>query len=82
LLIDQQLKTHELSGILKPILVGLSGGTASGKTTICEKIATRFKSKCCVISLDSFYKSLSKEDHDNAANYDFDHPDAIDFKGA
>lgn len=35
-----------------------------------------------MISLDSFYKQLSEEDHNDAANYDFDHPDAIDFDEA
>jgi len=32
-----------------------------------------------LISFDSFYKGLSPEDHENAANYNFDSPNALDF---
>jgi len=43
------------------------------------RIKREFKHKCCLISFDSFYKGLSPEDHDNAANYNFDSPNALDF---
>jgi len=63
----------------RPLIVGATGGTASGKTSMCLRIRERLGEKVTIISLDSFYKGLSEEDHANAANYDFDHPRALDF---
>jgi len=60
-----------------PILVGVGGGSASGKTTLCNKIISNIGlSNCTVISLDSFYKGV---DMNKAKDYNFDHPDALDF---
>jgi len=60
-----------------PILVGVGGGSASGKTTLCNKIISNIGlSNCTVISLDSFYKGV---DMSKAKDYNFDHPDALDF---
>ena len=64
---------------LKPLFIGVTGGTASGKTSLCNRIRERIHLNCSYISLDSFYKGLSQEDHDNAQNYNFDHPNALDF---
>lgn len=63
----------------KPLFIGVTGGTASGKTSVCEIIKQEFGQKCCLIAFDSFYKGLSDEDHDNAENYNFDSPNALDF---
>jgi uridine kinase len=65
---------------MKPvILVGICGGTASGKTTLCEKVAEELGVKCASLGMDSFYRGLSPEEHDLAAEYNFDHPNALDF---
>ena len=61
-------------------MVGLTGGTASGKTSLSKRVGESFQENVAIISLDSFYKGLSEEDHDNAENYNFDHPDALDFQ--
>ena len=63
----------------KPLFIGVSGGTASGKTSVCEIIKEEFGQKCCLVAFDSFYKGLSEEDHKDAANYNFDSPNALDF---
>lgn len=67
-----------------PIVIGVNGGTASGKTTFAEKIRDMLLStghKTVMISQDSFYRNLSKDQLDavNQNNYNFDHPDAVDF---
>lgn len=67
-----------------PIVIGVNGGTASGKTTFAEKIRDMLLStghKTVMISQDSFYKNLNKEQllAVEQNNYNFDHPDAIDF---
>lgn len=68
----------------KPIVIGVCGGTASGKTTFAEKIRDMLLStghKTVMISQDSFYRNLNEEQLALAEhnNYNFDHPDAIDF---
>lgn len=64
------------------IFVGVTGGTASGKTTVCHAIKEKIHVDCQVIALDNFYKGLSDEDHANPENYDFDSPNALDFNQA
>ena len=64
---------------LKPLFIGVTGGTASGTTSLCNRIRERIHLNCSYISLDSFYRGLSQEDHENAQNYNFDHPNALDF---
>lgn len=63
----------------KPLFIGVAGGTASGKTTVCEIIKEEFGDFCCMVAFDMFYKGLSDEDHKNAENYNFDSPNALDF---
>lgn len=43
----------------KPLFIGVTGGTASGKTSLCKRIGERFESNIAIVSLDSFYKGLS-----------------------
>eukprot|EP00347_Sterkiella_histriomuscorum_P022397 403330634 len=66
---DSIITAIQQSKSKKPLLIGVTGGTAS------ERIGLN----CTYISLDSFYKGLSEEDHENAHNYNFDHPNALDF---
>ncbi|XP_030206486.1 uridine-cytidine kinase-like 1 isoform X7 [Gadus morhua] len=63
-------------------VIGLCGGSASGKTTVARKIIEALDVPWVVLlSMDSFYKVLSKDEQNLAAdnNYNFDHPDAFDF---
>jgi|LauGreDrversion4_2_1035121.scaffolds.fasta_scaffold311649_1 uridine kinase len=43
----------------KPLIIGVTGGTASGKTSLCKRIGERFEGNIALVSLDSFYKGLS-----------------------
>uniref|UniRef100_A0A8D0CBK2 Uridine-cytidine kinase n=1 Tax=Salvator merianae TaxID=96440 RepID=A0A8D0CBK2_SALMN len=63
-------------------VIGLCGGSASGKTTVANKIIEALDVPWVVLlSMDSFYKVLNKEQQQAAARneYNFDHPDAFDF---
>eukprot|EP01098_Paradermamoeba_levis_P013099 TRINITY_DN5890_c0_g1_i1.p1 TRINITY_DN5890_c0_g1~~TRINITY_DN5890_c0_g1_i1.p1 ORF type:complete len:240 (+),score=60.23 TRINITY_DN5890_c0_g1_i1:100-819(+) len=63
-----------------PLVIGVCGGSAGGKTTVCKTIIGRLENKRAIIlSQDSFYKVLSAEERANVANFDFDHPDAFDW---
>lgn len=72
----------------RPFLIGVSGGTASGKSTVCEKILELLgqnevdhrQRKLVILSQDRFYKVLTAEQKAKAlkGQYNFDHPDAFD----
>lgn len=64
-----------------PFLIGVAGGTASGKTTVCDMIMQRLRDNCVVmINQDSFYRDLTPDEkrQADAGAYNFDHPDAFD----
>lgn len=63
------------------LFIGITGGTASGKTTIAKKIITAFpKEKITIIPQDSYYKDTSSLSQEERSAINFDHPDAIDFE--
>ncbi len=61
-------------------IVGVAGGSGSGKTTFAKRLRERLgESECCVLGQDSYYFDQSKKfDHDGGS-VNFDHPDSIDF---
>lgn len=64
-------------------VVGVAGGSSSGKTSVARAILEKLPKVPWVgiVSQDSFYKSLSKEQSKLAFenNYNFDHPNAFDY---
>ena len=79
-LVDERVE--RCGGGKEPFLIGVAGGTASGKTTVCDLIMHNLQEKRVVlIAQDSYYRGLTPEEHDNVSSYNFDHPDAIDVKG-
>jgi len=71
----------------KPYIIGIVGGTNSGKTTVCKKIIRELKVmndgrsiSVASISQDSFYRDLTPDQMVLAkkSEYNFDHPDTID----
>eukprot|EP01114_Cavostelium_apophysatum_P020564 TRINITY_DN6931_c0_g2_i1.p1 TRINITY_DN6931_c0_g2~~TRINITY_DN6931_c0_g2_i1.p1 ORF type:complete len:452 (-),score=92.24 TRINITY_DN6931_c0_g2_i1:114-1469(-) len=71
---------YDATGSVKePFMVGICGGTASGKTTVCQKIIESLQVRwVLVLSMDSFYKVLTPEQKLRSTEYNFDHPDAFD----
>ena len=63
----------------KPFLIGICGGSASGKTSVANII---FKyvglQNCLLFSMDMYYKGPNDEERKHLADYNFDHPDALD----
>ncbi|CAG9862094.1 unnamed protein product [Phyllotreta striolata] len=67
---------------VEPFVIGICGGSASGKTTVAEKIIESLGVPwVTLLSMDSFYKVLNEKQHEIADQneYNFDHPDAFDF---
>ena len=62
------------------MLIGISGGTGSGKTTISKKIISKLnKDDITLIQLDSYYKNINHLSYDKRSETNFDHPNALDF---
>ena len=62
------------------LVIGIAGGSGSGKTTVVKKITERLKAeKVVVIPQDSYYKDLSDLSDEEKRSHNFDHPDSIDF---
>lgn len=62
------------------LIIGVSGGTASGKTTIVKEILRNFnKEDVVILSQDNYYHDNSHLSFEERQKINFDHPRAIDF---
>ena len=62
------------------LVIGIAGGSGSGKTTVVKAIKDRLKEEVVVIPQDAYYKDSSNLTDEQKRNQNFDHPDAIDWK--
>src|SRR6056297_1641272 len=63
------------------LVVGIAGGTGSGKTTVVREIVQRLpKDEVAIIPQDSYYKDSSHIPMEERHDINFDHPSAIEFK--
>ena len=62
------------------LIIGIAGGSGSGKTTVVKAITEQLKERVTVIPLDAYYKDLSHFTAQEKRDYNFDHPDSIDFE--
>ena len=60
------------------MVIGIAGGTGSGKTTITRKIMQRFGGNVSVIYHDNYYKAHHGMSYEERAKLNYDHPDAFD----
>lgn len=85
---------HKQISRKKPFFIGVSGGTASGKTSVCKLVINQIKedpqfiynqktkdTNVAILYADLFYKDLSAANLELAkqGKFNFDHPNAIDF---
>ena len=64
---------------LKPFLLGICGGSASGKTSVSHVIfKTLGKDNCLLFSMDNYYFGPNDEERKHLSEYNFDRPEAID----
>jgi len=61
-----------------PIIIGITGGSGSGKTTFAKRLGTRLAPDAAILSHDDYYKHLPNMTREEALTYDFDSPAAID----
>jgi uridine kinase len=63
------------------LIIGIAGGTGSGKTTVVHQIMNELPdAEVGIISQDSYYKENKNLSYEERSNINFDHPRAIDFE--
>ncbi|WOK94473.1 uridine kinase-like protein 4 [Canna indica] len=66
------------NGYKEPFIIGVAGGAASGKTTVCDMIIQQLRDQRVVlVNQESFYYDLTEEELNHVHEYNFDHPDAF-----
>ncbi len=63
---------------LNKIVIGIAGGTGSGKTTLIERIQTEFKEGIVVLAHDYYYKDRSELELKERERLNYDHPDSFE----
>lgn len=61
-----------------PIVVGVAGGTGSGKTTLTRKLAERFAGQSAVLYMDNYYKATPGMEFAQKERLNYDAPEAFD----
>ena len=61
------------------LIIGIAGGSGSGKTTVVKAITEQLAENVVVIPQDSYYKDLGHLSEEEKRVHNFDHPDSIDF---
>ena len=62
---------------MKTMIIGIAGGTGSGKTTLTEHLASHFGSDISVVHHDNYYKKQDRP-FEERCKQNYDHPDAFD----
>ena len=61
------------------VVIGIAGGSGSGKTTVQRRIMERFGTRrIALLDHDAYYRPLDHLSPDQRARYNFDHPDALE----
>ena len=63
----------------RPLVVGIAGGTGSGKTTVAHKLAAAMPTgRCVTIEHDAYYRDQSHLSPEDRAKTNYDHPDSLE----
>ncbi len=63
---------------MKPLIIGIAGGTGSGKSTVAKRIAEAMPASVAFIDMDAYYRNFAELTLDERRNVNWDHPDAFD----
>jgi len=64
--------------MIKPFIIGITGGSASGKTTLASRIADHLNHNLSTIKQDNYYRDRSFLPKEERVDINYDHPDAFD----
>lgn len=63
---------------MERIVIGIAGGTASGKTTVAKRLSEAFSSDAVILSHDYYYKPHDDLSFEERKQVNYDHPDSLD----
>ncbi len=64
---------------MRPLTIGIAGGTASGKTTVARRLVERLAGQAVAfLDQDAYYRDLADMPLEERKSFNFDHPDAFD----
>lgn len=63
---------------METIVIGIAGGSASGKTTLAQKLGEAFHTEVVLLKHDNYYKAHDELPLEERKKLNFDHPDAYD----
>lgn len=63
---------------MNPFLIGIAGGTSSGKSSIVRMIQNDLGASCATIEMDAYYKPYANFSLEERKRFNYDHPDAFD----
>lgn len=64
---------------MKPLIIGIAGGTGSGKTTVAKKIAQALpQASVAFLDMDGYYRNFAHLPMDDRRQINWDHPEAFD----
>lgn len=63
----------------RPLVMGIAGGSGSGKTTVAQRVAGALSSAAvAIIEHDAYYRDRADLDYDERAQLNFDHPESLE----
>jgi uridine kinase len=66
---------------MPPLMVGVAGGSGSGKTTVARKVAERLTDiSVASVSMDAYYRNMTHLTFDERKQLNWDHPDVVDME--
>lgn len=64
---------------VKPLIIGIAGGTGSGKTTVARRVADALENaSVAFIDMDAYYRNFTNLSAEERKHVNWDHPDAFD----
>jgi uridine kinase len=65
---------------MKPTIIGIAGGSGSGKSTVARKVADALKpASVAFVDMDAYYRNHTEMTLEERRRVNWDHPDALDF---
>ncbi len=62
----------------RPLIIGIAGGTGSGKTTVAHRVAAALTERCEAIEHDAYYRHQPELSPEERAAVNYDHPDSLE----
>ena len=63
---------------MKPYLIGIAGGTGSGKSTFTNRLKAEFSDHVTVVYHDNYYRAQDEKTLEERKLVNYDHPDALE----